>query len=95
MEPMNNFVVSNLDRVKKFIDELSNSPQQNGESSPITKVYLEKELASLYRHCKRSKQELYENATQPAEIEVLKKLEEIISKIEVAEQQEKLARNSY
>jgi len=94
MEPLNDLVISNMDRVKKFIDELAN-PQQNNTSVPITKVYLEKELAGLYRCCKKNKQELYTNATQASEIEVVKRLDGILSKIEAAEQQEKLVRSSY
>jgi len=89
MVGMNEFVVSNVISMKKFIDELAN-PILATNTSPteVTPVNLEKELASIHRHLKKNFALMQKEATQAEQLE-LNKLSTILENLEKAEELEK------
>src|SRR5690606_3415610 len=82
MAEMNDLVTTYMERMKEFIDELAvrstkkmivhldQNPTLSLNMSPTkpsTPIHLEKELASLYHHCKENLSKMYEIA-QDAEV---------------------------
>lgn len=84
MKPMNEFVVANMENMKNFIDKLSSIPDV-APPTPPTSINLEKELASMYRHILRHRDEMMEyhrSANNQEGLEVMARLNAILAKVE-------------
>lgn len=84
MKPMNEFVLANMENMKNFIDKLSSIPDV-AQPAPAINVNLEKELASMYRHILRHRQEMVEyhqNANNQEGLAVIARMNAILAKLE-------------
>jgi hypothetical protein len=101
MSCMNEFVSINMKHMKEFLDKVadpnrtftitSNGTKVKKQPTPVENIFLDKELASIYRHLKKNQKEMREAAQTEDQIKVMHQLDEILDKLQKAEEIQKQA----
>eukprot|EP00027_Filamoeba_sp_ATCC50430_P007526 CAMPEP_0168558086 /NCGR_PEP_ID=MMETSP0413-20121227/9777_1 /TAXON_ID=136452 /ORGANISM="Filamoeba nolandi, Strain NC-AS-23-1" /LENGTH=757 /DNA_ID=CAMNT_0008589173 /DNA_START=81 /DNA_END=2354 /DNA_ORIENTATION=+ len=95
MHEMNQFVVENMENMKLFLDTLCDPTLSVNKEfcTHIPQIFLEKELASIYRHFKKNAAEMRNQATTPAQIAIMEQTQQVLKVLEQDELQEKKAQH--
>eukprot|EP01133_Synstelium_polycarpum_P005253 gene5253-6079_t len=85
MKDMNRFVLDNMDNMKGFINTLSTVPADCPPAELLAPISLEKELASLYRHLIKQREDMHTEVAErnlPDHTDAMSALDEILTKLE-------------
>ncbi|EGG23380.1 RasGTPase-activating protein [Cavenderia fasciculata] len=85
MRDMNRYVMDNMDGMKTFINSLATVPATCPPGQLLNPINLEKELACLYRHLIKQKDEMLSDVRErnnPTEIQSMLVLDTILEKLE-------------
>jgi len=93
MKDMNEFVVSHMDAMKSFIDTISTAPP-NAKRAETPPINLEKQLAAMYRHLMRQREDIIEHYNNKGDEHDMEKTNKLMDILTTLERLVKIAQNS-